>query len=719
MNFFKKAKNALYNVAQKAIGAVGSITNSLSITFGRGDKDKIDLFSGWVYRAVDTIAKTIAGTEFKVLEFNDGDSTRVDDHRILNLLRSPNDQMHGWQFWYTLVAQLLLTGDAYILMPNVNSKNDEPSEMFLLSSGRVSTEITEGVPARIKNYEVNKLNGVGTQTIDKEKIIHLTLPNPRNQFEGYSPIDAIEEWILEDHHASRYNLAFFKNGAKLSGVIESDTKLTETQQKTMKKTFENLHSGTENAYQVATLPKGKKYKEMSSSREEMDFIEGQKLTMDKILAGFQVPKTLVGAQEDQTNRSTAETAEYVFAKYNISPFLVMIVNALNFTLVTRFEDSIALAFEDPVPDDKEHKIEELKAATGDKQVMTLNEARERYFDLGGLEGGDVIRDKVNQTEVAEDTGKDVPEYARKAMSYQQRKKPATEKCAEKAAKEITKIFKQNGKNKIKRVKNIAEMDDEEFEKLAQAFDDRMAGFESNLIENFKQYHKAQKETVLSNLEEELKEKNIETKQIERNDLFDFKEQVGIMFDFVKPLFVDLVETEAEETADLIATEVNVDEESFQELADEAAVLLSQSYNETTSKKIISKVNEGIEQGEDFEGIADRVDEVYQVADRQRAVTTARTETVRLGNASARQTYEESGFVETLKWYTAVDDRVCEFCRPLHNTIVDIDESFFGSDVEEIEGDEGGKLPLNYEETKDHPPLHPRCRCYIRPDELDL
>ena len=719
MNFFKKAKNALYNVAAKALGNVGSLMNTLSIRFGRSDSEKMELFSGWVYKAIDKIAKTIAGSKFKLMEVKGDKVEEINDHELLNLIRSPNKNMHGWQFWYKIVAHLLLTGDAYILMPDVENENDVPESLHLLSPGRVSTEITETVPAKLKHYEVQKQKGVGTETFKPYKIIHLTLPNPENQFEGFSPTDAIEDWILEDKHASRYNLAFFQNGAKLSGMIESDTKTTPDQLKTMKSTFENLHAGTENAYKVAALPKGKKYKEMSGSRKDMDFIEGQRFTMDKILAGFEVPKTLIGMSEQETNRATAETAEFVFAKYNIAPFLEMIVNALNFTLIPRFEDNIALSFEDPVPADKEHEIKEMKAATGGKQSITINEARSRYFGLKPIEGGNKITGRISETEIAEDTeDKDAPEHVRKARSYYKRKNKGVLESAEKASEQIADIIKKNQEAKEKKVKDLSDMDDDEFEKIWKAFDDRMAGFEARLLENIKDFNKAQKETVLENLKKEI-EKGSRKKDIQRSDLFEFKEQVAIMFDFIDPLFQTLVEDEAAETAELLGIDVDLDTPKFRELSENAATLLSQSYNSTTSDRILDKVNEGIEAGEGFNEIADRVEEVYDFADRKRSVTVAKTETIRLGNASARTTYEESGMVESVKWYTAVDDRVCQYCRPMHGEIVGIEESFFGEDEDEFEGDDGGTLPLDYTETVEHPPIHPRCRCYIRPEEINV
>ena len=59
----------------------------------------------------------------------------------------------------------------------------------------------------------------------------------------------------------------------------------------------------------------------------------RRLYEDKILAGFRVPKTVIGNAESQTNRATAETADYVFARRTIKPKMERIVQQMNEFLI--------------------------------------------------------------------------------------------------------------------------------------------------------------------------------------------------------------------------------------------------------------------------------------------------------------------------------------------------------------------------------------------------
>ena len=68
----------------------------------------------------------------------------------------------------------------------------------------------------------------------------------------------------------------------------------------------------------------------------------------------------------------------------------------------------------------------------------------------------------------------------------------------------------------------------------------------------------------------------------------------------------------------------------------------------------------------------------------------------------REAWEQSGVVKSLKWYTAEDERVCARCQDLDGTEVGIEDKVFQDSYSD------GSAP----------PLHPDCRCYIRPELVE-
>jgi SPP1 gp7 family putative phage head morphogenesis protein len=149
----------------------------------------------------------------------------------------------------------------------------------------------------------------------------------------------------------------------------------------------------------------------------------------------------------------------------------------------------------------------------------------------------------------------------------------------------------------------------------------------------------------------------------------------------------------------------------------ALSLLSESYNDTTKQLLKVKLEQGLADGLGIEEITKSVNEVFDYCDEVRASQVARTETFRIANESTKDAWKNTGVVKTIKWYTAEDEHVCEFCGPMSEKVISIDDNFF-SKGDSVEGSEGGNLDLTYDDVG-NPPLHVGCRCYQRPDEISL
>ena len=101
---------------------------------------------------------------------------------------------------------------------------------------------------------------------------------------------------------------------------------------------------------------------------------------------------------------------------------------------------------------------------------------------------------------------------------------------------------------------------------------------------------------------------------------------------------------------------------------------------------------------------------------------ARTEVSRASNEGTLMGYRQSGVVKGMQWWTATDERTCQFCSQMHGETFSIDEPIFKkgdtmtgklSLLEQEQGKTPSTLKFNYEAIE-HPPLHPRCRCVLLP-----
>ena len=157
--------------------------------------------------------------------------------------------------------------------------------------------------------------------------------------------------------------------------------------------------------------------------------------------------------------------------------------------------------------------------------------------------------------------------------------------------------------------------------------------------------------------------------------------------------------------------------AFSKAVELAAKRLAKSYNNTTAKLLKSALNDGLTAGEDFSQLAARVQRVYEYSNKIRARMVAHNEAFYIANKGSLEAYRQSGVVKTIRWYTAEDERVCEFCGPAHGKVIGVNETFYAKG-ETLAGRDGGKLDLTYR-TIDVPPLHVDCRCFIRAEQIEV
>jgi HK97 family phage portal protein len=343
---------------------------------------------GFVYASVNAKAREVMAIDWRLFQVDGDDHEEKKDHDILDLLDAPNDSMNGLKLKYLLSACLDLTGNAFVYLEGVKNELDKPKALYLMPADKVRPVIDRrSWPYQLVGYTMRL--ETREYTFKPYEIVHFDLPNVADHFNGYSPVMAGAEYIDNDNYAMEFNRKFFINGARPAGFLESDF-VAETQIEVLKIGFMDMHGGIDNMNRIGVLPKGVKWAPSGSSPKDMDFKNMSEDMRDRILAMFGVSRTILGTAESDTNRSTAETADYVFSKRVVKPHMMLICAVLNDRLVPRYGDDLYISFIDPVPEDKAFRVQEMQAAMGNQPLLTANEGRESYLGRGPVEGGDTL-----------------------------------------------------------------------------------------------------------------------------------------------------------------------------------------------------------------------------------------------------------------------------------------------------------------------------------------
>ena len=157
-------------------------------------------------------------------------------------------------------------------------------------------------------------------------------------------------------------------------------------------------------------------------------------------------------------------------------------------------------------------------------------------------------------------------------------------------------------------------------------------------------------------------------------------------------------------------------ETIQNFLKNNSLKVAKGVNAETEKQIRATLAQGVRENETVQELSARIMQVFGTASTYRAFMIAQTESAMTENYADVQAWTQTGVVIAKEWYTARDESVCGFCHDMDKKITPLDEAFFekGDITEFIDGKGNAHaMTLDYR-TIGEPPLHPNCRCVLRP-----
>ena len=724
-------------ISGKGVSGIGWMDSSNSDPFAIWASSKrvspakaMMVYNGWVYACIRAIAEEIANMRWRLFQMKGDEATEIFDHEVLDILHGVSETQTGYELKYLMGSHLELTGNFYAVMEGVKKGPDgkgqgKPKALHPLNPSGVRVVIDRSqFPSRITKYEYTSYGK--RYQFEPYEILHLKYPDPSDPHEGIGTAQAIPLWIDADNYAMEFNRRFFINGARIGGILESENARTEAQMQFIKKSFEAIHKGYDSAYKTLVLPKGTKYTQASESQKDMDFNNLMVMMRDRILAGFRVPRTVLGITDD-VNRSNAEATNYIFALRTIKPKMQLIVSYLNEFLVPLYGENLFLDFEDPVPENTELKVREMAAAGG---VLTPNEQRERYFGYEPAEGADDLLYPVTVQPLPKVEPSPAPNSEQEPQKAGKKKRPIktgsgarpsvryakaakmrqtlSSEFSEKIAKAL-KEFHEKQKEVLQ--KNVRDLTDKDWAVIYRSLETRIEPYVNLVADAIRRLNRGQEQRVLRNFEEAIKAIR-RAKGVAKDTLFYLQDEIGITVNLVTPALTDLYNKEGIAAGSLVGFDgVALN----QNILDRSIALMSKSYNETTLNLLKDKLDQGIREGQSIRELKNTISDIYNYSDETRAEIVARTEAFRTANLATKEAWKQSGVVRTVKWYTAEDELVCPLCAPMDGKVISVDDNFFDQG-DTAEGSDGSTFDISYSDVET-PPLHPDCRCYIRPEDL--
>jgi len=266
-----------------------------------------------VYSCDNVLGESIATLPLHLYKVNKDGSNEKVYNDFTKLIKSPNEEDSKFDFLERMVWHLALRGNFYAIK---NKIGKETKQLLWLEPDSVSTVVTDWKPVFTYN----------NSQYTKNDIFYIKIHG------GKSIISSQADTLEFASSLKEYSSNFFKNGARLSGIIETQGKMTEESFTRFKTMWNETFSGSKNAGKTAILDNGKTFHPLSVSNIDAQYLETTKKTDAEICGLFRVPPHMIGILDNATF-SNIENQALQFTKYTLSPWCVRIEDAFTQQIV--------------------------------------------------------------------------------------------------------------------------------------------------------------------------------------------------------------------------------------------------------------------------------------------------------------------------------------------------------------------------------------------------
>ena len=310
-------------------------------TAGAKVTEKTALSIPAVWRAVNLIAGTIGSLPLHAYR-SEGEVRKPATGWAADLLDSPHDDLTQMELLELIMAHCLLWGNAYLL------KVYDPSGMRPELGGRKVQKLVPIHPGRVKpgrtkngtsgGQKIYKIDGDKVGYTDLE-ILHI----PGFGFDGVAGLSAIRmarESLGLALAAEEFGGKFFANGSLSTGILQTDSRLTQDQADRLYAKWKEKRAGLGNAFDTIVLDSGLKYSQLTIPPEDAQFLETRSFQVSEIARWFGVPPHMLMDTEKSTSWGTGiEQQSLGFLVFTLRPWITRLEQ--RFTRIIRPEKTYA------------------------------------------------------------------------------------------------------------------------------------------------------------------------------------------------------------------------------------------------------------------------------------------------------------------------------------------------------------------------------------------
>lgn len=317
----------------------------------------------------------------------------VEDSDLARLIARPNPTQGQDKFFESLCVWYWLTGEGFVWGNDGNSDNPTAPivEMFPLPSQAMDHVLDAADIFGVAGWKLMVGQGI---YLPKEDVCQWKMANPlvtddHVGIRGLSPIQAAYRTMMMGAEAENAAWAMAKNGGS-KGLLTPEPvgnivpNFSREQADRIKEYLNRYINGSANSGNISVAETPWKYQSFGMSSVDMQLLESQKLTLEKLCRVFGVPVVLFSPDNMADNNYQNALRDLV--TNTIVPAIASLRDELNRWLVKRNGSSVEfIDFDIQALPELQRDIEKLVSGLVGASWLTLDEKREAmgYEPMGG------------------------------------------------------------------------------------------------------------------------------------------------------------------------------------------------------------------------------------------------------------------------------------------------------------------------------------------------
>lgn len=308
---------------------------------------------------------------------------RATDHYLYPLLHdAPNAEQTAFEFWQAMRQNRAAWGNAYALP--LYGGNGRWTEIIGLRPDWMT--VTRNVAGK-KLYQYRPAWGPHEGNYLASEIIHVR--GMGDDLVGWSPIRLLREGIGLGMAAQKASASFFKNGAKMSGILELAGKVRSIEDESNK--FNEKYAGAKKTGSVLVIDQGSKFVSTTIPPDDAQFIATWKASREEVWMVYGIPPHLMGDTEKATSWGAGIEQQVIgLQKFTLTPSLKMTRQSFQRVLLGPWDRSMFIEFDiDGLLEGDAKTREEVLSIRRQNGIINADDWRTKVNEnpIGGEVGG--------------------------------------------------------------------------------------------------------------------------------------------------------------------------------------------------------------------------------------------------------------------------------------------------------------------------------------------